>query len=455
MDLNDLHRMGEVPADPFASAEPDEEEEVPSSLDDGWPRLDRAALYGLAGEVVETLDPATEADKVAMLVQLLVVFGNVIGRVAHFAVEADKHFLNLFAVLVGMSSKGRKGTSLGQIIRLIEEIAEAWLKDRVMGGLSSGEGLIWAVRDPIEKQEPIREKGGKIVDYQKAIVDPGVDDKRLLVVESEFASTLKMIGRDGNILSATIRQAWDTGRLRVMTKNNPARATGVHISIIGHVTSGELRKYLTETEMGNGFANRFLWLCVRRSKCLPEGGHIPIEKRERLRDRITEALSFAQQVEGLSRDEAARRMWHAVYPELSEGKPGMLGAVTSRAEAQVMRLACLYALLDLSAFVRAEHLEAALALWSYCESSCAHIFGETLGDALADDVGRMLRSSPAGLTRWEIHQRCGKHVAAEAIGRVLEVLARSGRAAATTELTGGRSAERWRSVSAMEKGPSS
>ena len=81
----------------------------------------------------------------------------------------------------------------------------------------------------------------------------------------------------------------------------------------------------------------------------------------------------------LVRDENARQVWWAVYPELSEGGPGLSGAVTSRAEAQTMRLALLYALLDSSDCIRREHLVAALALWEYVEASAQCVFGDSMG----------------------------------------------------------------------------
>ncbi len=124
-------------------------------------------------------------------------------------------------------------------------MAPDWCKGNVASGLASGEGLIWNVRDPIKRKEPIREAGkktGKIIDYQEVIADEGIDDKRLLVMESEFASVLQVCSRDRNTLSAVMRQAWDTGYLRTMTKNSPARATDAHISIVGHVTRDELRR---------------------------------------------------------------------------------------------------------------------------------------------------------------------------------------------------------------------
>jgi hypothetical protein len=108
-----------------------------------WPSpLGEEAYYGLAGEIVRAIEPNTEADSVALLIQLLTAFGNAVGRKAHFPVEADAHYLNLFSVLVGESSKGRKGTSWGHILRLFEQVDPEWRKECIKSGLASGEGFI-------------------------------------------------------------------------------------------------------------------------------------------------------------------------------------------------------------------------------------------------------------------------------------------------------------------------
>src|SRR5262249_27827092 len=160
-----------------------------------------------------------------------------------------------------------------RVERLFREADEQWATERLQTGLSSGEGLIWAVRDPIVKQERVKERG-QPVRYEEVEADPGIHDKRLQVYEPEFANVLKQSERQRNTLPALRRNAWEGGDLRSMTKNSPARATGAHVSLIGHITSDELHRYLSETETANGFANRFLFVCVDRSKMLPEGGKI-------------------------------------------------------------------------------------------------------------------------------------------------------------------------------------
>jgi len=418
---------------------------IPSSSKErpSWPSpLREQAFYGLAGEFVNLIEPHTEADPAALLVQILTAIGNVIGATAFFQVEADKHYLKIFPVLVGETSKGRKGTSWGYIKTILKQIDP---ECRIMSGLSSGEGLIWQVRDEIKKNEPIREKG-RIKGYQEVVADPGEDDKRLFVIEQEFASTLRVIGREGNILSPVIRQAWDDGNLQVLAKNSPAKATGAHISIIGHVTKDELRRYLDRTETGNGFANRFIWLCIQRSKTLPDGGQFYKQDFEPILRKLREAIEFGKAVGEMGKDSEAQRLWNGVYRDLSEGKPGLFGAVTSRAEAQVMRIACIYALLDKSKTIREEHLLAALALWDYSEESARYIFGDATGDLVADRILPAMKASTTGLTRTEISNLFFRHKDREKIDLALSILESRGLICMVKEDTKGRPLERWVAV---------
>ncbi len=415
------------------------------------PRLSEAALYGLPREFLEIVGPHTEADPAALLVQFLVAFGSCAGRNTWFSVEADKHYLNLFALLVGVTSKGRKGTSWGHIKSLFARTGDVWATGCVRSGLSSGEGLIWEVRDPIEKEEPIREKK-RIVGYQTVIVDRGVSDKRLLVLEPEFASTLKVMTREGNTLSAVVRQAWDDGMLRALTKNSPAKSTDAHIAIIGHVTRDELRRELTQTDAANGFANRFLFVSSRRSKVLPEGGRLDQEDLNVVVHRLADALTLAMGAGELRRDDAARALWASVYPRLSDGRLGLLGAATGRAEAQVVRLACLYALLDGQKVIGEPHLRAALALWEYCAASARSVFGDSIGDEIADALlGALRRAGAEGLTRTELSAALSRNCSAAQISRALTLLHENGSATFGHVPTDGRPREVWRLVTVTKE----
>ena len=253
-----------------------------------WPSMDEAAYHGIAGDIVKTIAPHTEADNVAILAQILVLFGNVVGNSAYYRIEADHHHANLFTVMAGQSAKGRKGTSAGRARSVMRTADEKWLDERMKGGLSSGEGLINEVRDEVQKWDPKAEA------YET--IDPGVHDKRLMVTEPEFANALEVMERPGNTLSPIIRNGWDSQTLSTLTKNSPLKASEPHISIVGHITEDELRARLARTDMANGFANRFLFVCVRRSKLLPHGGNLTDAEIERLGEGMKKAVAFAKAV---------------------------------------------------------------------------------------------------------------------------------------------------------------
>ena len=279
-----------------------------------------------------------------------------------------------------------------------------------------------------------------------------VTDHRLLVVETELVSAFKVASRDGNTLSAVIRAAWDSGTLRTLTRHNALTATGAHISIIGHITAEELRRHLDSTEAANGFGNRFLWLAVRRSKLLPDGGNLePAALTPHVRQ-IRKAIEFARKTGRVDRDPTARDLWHEVYGALSEGEPGLVGSLLARAEAQVTRLSMLYALLDRSNVVQERHLRAALELWGYADRSVRHLFGDATGNPDADLIQRHIASN-GGLSRTQISGLFGRHASADRIDRAVQLLVGRGTATLEREETGGRPTERLISLTSLDSQP--
>jgi hypothetical protein len=178
------------------------------------PILAREALYGLAGRVVDAIYPHSEADEAGLLVHFLVAFGNIIGRNAHFQVEFTKHYCNLFAACVG-STGGGKGMCWSTPRYLFSRVDSEWEKSRVTGGLSSGEGIVHELRDPVMSADG-------------TVKDTGAPDKRLFLLEEELGQGLRAMMREGSILSPILRQAWDSGSLHPIIKNNRQRATDAH-----------------------------------------------------------------------------------------------------------------------------------------------------------------------------------------------------------------------------------
>ncbi len=302
-----------------------------------WPVLDESALHGIAGGVVRTVAPHTEADPVALLVTFLLTFGAAVGRGPHARVGGAEHPARLFAVLVGESAKARKGTSWAEIRRVMAVADPDFVAERILGGFGSGEAVVDAVA--------------------------AAEDHRLLVIEPEWSRLLAVGRRDGATISPLLRQAWDGDRLAVRSRAKTAVADGAHVALLGHITTGELRSKLTETETANGYANRHLFLAVRRSRLLPSGGDLDGAEVDRLGRATGDAIRHARTVGIMHRIPEAEARWEQLYRAMAADDPGgLLGAVIARDTAQVLRLSVAYALLDGSHVIDTPHVDAAWAV---------------------------------------------------------------------------------------------
>jgi hypothetical protein len=175
------------------------------------------------------------------------------------------------------------------------------------------------------------------------------------------------------------------------------------------------------------------------------GGQIPDHVLASLAGRSARAAEKARTLGEIRMTAQARETWERVYATLSEGHTGLLGAVTARAEAQCLRLALIYALMDNADAIDQAHLLAAIALWERAEASARFIFGSALGDPIADEILRALRvAGAAGLTRTGIRDLFKRHEKAERIGAALDLLTRRNLVRRESVATDGRPTEVWR-----------
>lgn len=401
------------------------------------PHFDINKFSGITKAFVKLATQNSEADPAAVLFTFLARFGVEVGRNPYFNIGDSTHHGRLAVVIVGESSRSRKGTSGKPISRLMSlkslmSPSEYIFSRTSPGPFSSGEGIIYAVRDPVKAWD--RKK------QATEIIDPGIDDKRLFVLDEEFAGVLANTHREGNTLSMVIRSAWDNGRFDPLTKNNKISATDAHVGWVSHITQYELLLKLPECEGFNGFANRILWVYSQRQKLVPMPEPMPAKELAELQYLLLSILNKCHECEReISFTEQAKEAWVYEYYQrlISRNGNGLLGVVLNRSEAQVRRLALLFTLLDGENQTSLEHLNQAMAAWKYCEDSACYIFKGQAQDNVARKISQALQVT-GRLTGTEIRDLFSRHIKKDRIEKAIEELVANDTAKMISESTGGR-----------------
>jgi hypothetical protein len=417
-----------------------------------WPEpISEVGMYGLAGEWVRLVEPHTEADRNILLLSFQVYAGNLLGRNFYLSAGADRHCGNLFLAIVGHTGFGRKGSAMSAVHAFFREGPHAPGLPNMLYGVSSGEGIIYEIRDAIHKTAFDK----KTKKFEEAIVDEGVKDKRLIISLSELHQFFTILRRPDSTLSSVMRQAWDTERIQSPSKNSGVRATGAHISLIGGTSKEELLRLVTAADAENGSLNRILFGCSRRSKKLPEGGQFQelVESAEwcNLQTRLTENIASTGTPVRLDRDADAADDWgrnqapdRGLYDSLTQPRAGLWGDVTTRGAQQVMRLSLITAVINGARSIRCEHQHAGSEQWRYCDDSSKNTFSDQLNDPTAIEIiARLHQAGAAGMTREQIRAIWSGNKPAAEINHALRIIANLGIAQYRLESTGGRPAETW------------
>lgn len=374
------------------------------------PELSPEALPGWIGNFVALACRNSEANPAAVLITLLLRFAAECEG-PYVIIGDAKQWARTFAVIVGDSSRARKGTSSKPVLKVFSGLENAARYSP--GPLSTGEGLIYAVRDATYG---IDKKTG-----EEIIIDPGVKDKRLFFHEEEFQPALASTRRDGNILSAIIRGFYDDGNAEPMTKTNRIKATKAHVVILSHITRAEL-KLMNHVQMYNGFANRFLWIYAQRQKLVALPKPIPKEKLEKYQRIIAKRIKKARELRAVRLTKEAKSYWQEIYRSLTAEYSGPVGAITSRTETHTIRLALIYALAMNKKNISVSELKAALALVTYAQQTAMNLFSENAVDVRCSKVLQALREAPEHqMTKTEISRDIfQKNVESAEIKRILE-----------------------------------
>lgn len=360
------------------------------------PKLAKEAYHGILLDVVKTACKTSEASPVAVAANFIASFSAMVGRVAFQHIGDGTCHARPFLLLVGRTGKARKGTSEFTVRKIFDAVELMTVNDypkmkRHEGGLSTGEGLGWAIRDKIDEDD-----------------EGGTEDKRMMVIEAEFAGAMAAAAREKNTLSATVRTCWDGKDIAPLVKNATWCASKPHVCIIGHITAPELIDKMTDVDAQSGFMNRFVILHIVRPKLVALPKPTPTAEIDRLAGLVADAVRFAIGDDYTASNSREIRMshdaitlWCLEYPELTAEQPGIAGALLVRVEIYCRMFAMIFALLDKSNVIEPQHIRAALAWINYWKGSVSYIF-QTLSakaeaerlDSTSNDVLEFIQSNP-------------------------------------------------------------
>ncbi|MCM8612463.1 hypothetical protein [Accumulibacter sp.] len=357
------------------------------------PKPSPAMLYGLIGDVGRAAAETTEANRYAVAAAHIAFLSAAIGRNVYLDVGNVKHHARLFMLHVGRTGRGRKGESLSLSKRIREAIeqrpregagnlagiADSFCGQMHDGGLSSREGLAVLIHD------------GYMIGKEDV---PPIEDKRLWIIESEFANVLHQAKREGNTLSAALRDSWDGVSIRPATKTAPLWASNPHISLTGNITPSELLGLIESRELSNGFANRFLIFWAERERIEPFPRPTPTTVVADLAERTEEVIRFASEGYPENKDSRpmelsadARTEYARLYRgELSSVADGeKVAALIERRAPMLLRLAMIFALTDFTLTIEVHHVRAALAWTRFHRDSVRFIFNDAAGETAAQE----------------------------------------------------------------------
>lgn len=341
-------------------------------------------LYGLIGDIARAGSKDTEANPFAIGANALAYLSAAVGRACYMPVGNVWHHARINTAQVGRSALGRKGEAASLMHRIDKALrlnhGEIVAPQVHRGGLSTREGLVLLIHDGFSEGK--RET-------------PPIDDKRLWVLESEFANVLAQSRRDGNTLSTALRDAWDGVSIRPATKTSRVYATDPHIALSVAITPGELRAKLSAGELSNGFANRFMFLWAERTRLLPFPKATPQGEVDRLARRIADVVSYTKADQAGANDTIkvelsaeAVAVWVRLYgTELNDRNSGeRVNALLDRRAPSLLRIAMLLALTDETTTVEVHHINAALAWIRYWSDSVRFIFASDADEAASAEL---------------------------------------------------------------------
>lgn len=447
-DMTELHKVLDalMPA-PSSEEEDDNDKAPPISAP---PRLTESMLPGLLGDITHACCQSTEAVPVAVAANLLVWFLSHIGRLRYVMIGDDQQWLNNYFLLIGPSGmgKGVSGKAPYRIFQGVQEHLEMTFRHAFdagkgnglkeypqpnihIGGLSSGEGLGFALDDGDNTPVP-----GRVI-----------IDKRLLIVESEMANVLCQMSRQGNTLSAQLRNAYDGVDIRPMTKRDRVSVSDPYVCLMGNITPDELLKFDDDrTQSFNGLLNRFLMLWTQPQKLISRPTGLKPEQVDSFATEIAEHLLIARnrhfevhwkKIRALATpveiNEGAWELFDTAYSQLMNTPSSKrISSLIRRHRLHVLLMACALTLFEGLTSVTRDMMQAALEWIEYSRKSivyCYNTHKEQMKAEVSHAVAKkvlyaiaLLSHKHGTCTRTDIHNFCQRKLRREQLTEALEIL---------------------------------
>lgn len=434
---------------PSPSSEDDDEKDKDAPVS-APPKLTDAMLPGLLGEITRACCQNTEAVPSAVAANLLVWFLSHIGRLRYVMIGDDQQWLNNYFLLIGPSGmgKGVSGKAPARIFKSVQQHLELKFKHAFdagkgdglkeypqpnihIGGLSSGEGLGFALDDGDNSPVP-----GRVI-----------TDKRLLVIESEMVNVLCQMSRQGNTLSAQLRNAYDGVDIRPMTKRDRVSVSDPYICLMGNITPDELLKFDDDkTQSFNGLLNRFLMLWTQPQKLVSRPSGLSNEKIDHFASVIAEHLLAARngtfevhwkKIRAIATpvdiSEEAWGLFDSVYSQLMNFPCSKrVVSLIRRHRLHVLLMACALTLFEGMVVVTREVMQAALEWIEFSRKSivyCYNTHKEQLKAEACHALARkvlyaiaLLSHKHGSCTRTDIYNFCQRKLRREQLTEALEIL---------------------------------
>ncbi|MFC1616836.1 DUF3987 domain-containing protein, partial [Candidatus Margulisiibacteriota bacterium] len=366
----------------------------------------------------------TEADRRAIKSTLMAGLGNQYGGRLKVKLGSIKSPLILNILIVGETSKGRKGEAIDKALDILKVVNPSWIENNISSGLKTGPGLIQTI---INKKEDVN------------------GYKKLFIIEEEGGTLFNLAYQKDNNTHALIRITFDQKPLQNMTVTNPQSVKDYLLTVIVCITPKELEEVMPKLFIHNGSINRFGVQEAIKENSVAIPGEINISGINSEIDQLKKAVKLSQKLEYIELSQQAKQRWTTVYQRIEiMHNNEELGDATARAHQQILRMSAILALSELSEVIENEHIDTAYNYWKSYAASAYNLFCQKIADKNLKKLLTALQRSKKGLTRTQIRndvfQRNKKQ---EEIDTLLNSLKKRNLARMTEVKTKGRPAQKW------------